>query len=303
MRATLLVSAFALAGVSAAQTVVVSTAEEAVKEAYTNFRNADSYVFEMRGTETTGRTAVPVHAILYYALSKDPRTGTKSRAMVELDVFEKTATSERRTLRIVGDGTNLYRYDLDRGLVSTTLYGFYGNVAPQGYSGSDAPKLLAQLRAATPGLATYLVRLLAEMNPAGRDSALRFTTWSPGAKPQAFDEVPLGRRQLNGELSSDDTVRDPLTNRLFVRGGDRFLFYGMDQAVPARTVAFRLYDADGDPNNGVETWEVMTLNLALNSPGRLVDLTITPQTGTIPAGAFVPYTGAAGAYFRPVSGR
>ena len=308
MRVATLFTALSL-GVFAAAQQPTESHEATVWDAYQNFRaDGDTYVFDMQGGETVGGSTVPVHAVLYWRNSNDPRTGVKSRAQVELDVYEPGPTGERMTLRIVGDGTTLRRYDLARGTVLSTTYGFYGERAPQGYGRTleyDAPKLFVQLRAATPGLPAYLARLLSEINPTAysKDGRLyaRYASWSPGTRPQSFDEVPLGPRALNGELTADDTVTDPITGGRYVRGTDQFVFYGMDQASPSRTVAFRLYDADGDPGNGVERWEVQSLHLAFRSPGRTVALAIVPKIGSVPAWAFQPYTGAQGAAFRPTT--
>jgi hypothetical protein len=95
-------------------------------------------------------------------------------------------------------------------------------------------------------------------------------------------------------------VTDPITGRVFVRGDDRFVFYGMDRADTDRTVSFRIYDADPTPGDGIERWEVLSLNIGLRGPNRVLDLTITPTTSTIPAGAFEPFSGSMGNSFRPV---
>ena len=305
MRVPTLFTALSLAALAAAQRPQ-EFHEAMVWDAYQNFRaDSDTYVFEMRGSETVGNSVVPVHAVLYWRGLNDPRTGMKSRAQAELDVYEPTATGERMSLRIVGDGAALHRYDLRRGTVSSTMYGFYGDKAPDRYFTdvkSDAPRLASQMRTATPGLPTYLARLVSEMNLAsGMEFGPRFASWSPGSRPLFFDEVPLGLRALNGEPTADDVVTDPITARPFVRGTDQFVFYGYDGSAPSRTVAFRLYDADPNPDDGVQRWEVLSVSLAFLSPGRKVDLTILPKTGTVPAWAFVPYGGAEGAAFRPAT--
>lgn len=300
MRATLLLSALGLATVAAAQRPP-EIHDAAIWDAYQNFRaSGDELKFEMTSTDSFGSATNPVHVVMYYRLSNDPRTGKKSRAEVDLGIFTPTKAGDVLTMRIVGDGTTLYRYDLGRREVSTTTYGFYGDREPAGYSGSDAPKLFSQLRAVTPGVANYGSRLLAEIDPAGIDYAARYGDWMPGRSRLFFDEVPAPIRTSTGVLQAD-TVTDPITGRVHVRGDDQYVFFGMDRSDTDRTVAFHMIDSDGDPGNGTEVWQVQTVNVAIRAANRLLDLTITPTASTIPAGAFQPYSGAMGASFRPVT--
>ena len=283
-------------------------------EAYQNSRQADSMVFEMRGAEQYGKVSSSVHAVLYLRRSVDPRTGLASRAQADLTIFRPTKDGETPSMRLVGDGVNLFRYDIDRHEVSTTTYGFYGDKAPSLYKDntrSDMPKLLAQLRAVTPGLATYLVRLTSEMNPAGDDFAARFTAWAPGLIELADPSDPTGQRKISGlhglyfsqvPLSArvGNTVTDPITGNGFTQDGNKYVFFGYEKDAPERTAAVDLYEPDPDNHKGV--WQVRSVSVALNSPGRRVALNIVPTaTDDIPSWAFQPYSGADGASFRLIT--
>ena len=313
--------ALLLASVASAQGVTTSLEDE-IREAYRNFRTSGStYTFELTGQEIYGRIVRPLHAVLYYRLGRDARTGGDSAVQVELDVFERNRDgSERYAQRIVGDGTNLYRYDLDRGEVMTTTYGFYGLNVPPRYPDSDAPKLLAQLRTATPGPAAYLVRLLGELNPRTPDfeawsrtpATQLFTEWLPGRTGRIFDTVPYPLlKNSDGERvqepSITDVVTDPITGRLFSRGDEqaqKYAFYGFDRPNTDRTVAFTMDDPRSDEEkrrNPDPRWQVRSVNVAQRSADRTLDLTLTPGSSASPAWAFVPYTGAEAAKFRPMN--
>lgn len=304
MRATLLFSALAVASFATAQRPA-DYREAAVWDAYQNFRSNDLLKFEMVGTDTVGRVVTPVHVVIYYRLSTDSRTGRKSKAEAEVDIYTATNTGEVLTMRLVGDGKTLYRYDLSRREVTSTTYGYYGNTEPPSYPGSDAPKLFSQLRAQTPGVAAYAVRLLGEMNPAGLDFAPRYADWMPGRSRLFFDEVPEPIRQPASVIQAS-TVTDPITGRIFTRGDDQYVFFGFDRTTTDRSIAFHLYDADGDPENGTELWEVQTMNVATRSGNRILDLQVTPTMinpllPDYPAGSFEAYSGAFGASFSPVT--
>lgn len=304
MRASLLFSALALASVAAAQRPA-DYREAMVWDAYQNFRNNDLLKFEMTGTDTVGRVSTPVHVVMYYRLLTDSRTGRKSKAEVDLDVYTATTTGEVLTMRIVGDGKTLYRYDIPRREVTSTTYGYYGNVEPANYVGSDAPKLFSQLRAETPGVASYAVRLLAEMNPAGLDFSPRFADWLPGRARYSFDEVPLPIRHAANPIEAE-TVTDPVTGRIYVRGDDEYVFYGLDRLDTDRSISFHMYDADNDPENGTELWEIQTMDVGLRSGNRLLALRvvptmISPLLPDYPVGTFEPYSGSLGAQFKPIT--
>ena len=302
MRVKLFFFALAFASFAHAQTVVTGP-EAMVREAYENQRQNSDLVLEMRGTDTRAGSTATIHAVLYWRLSADPRTNQSSRAQVELDVSDVNAKGEDvLRMRIVGDGTSLYRYDVARREVSTSLYGFYGTTPPAGYAGSDAPKLLAQLRSATPGLSAYLVRLLEEMNPAGSGYADRYADWMPGRRKMTFDEVPMPPRRTTGN-SLFDTVTDPITGRAFMRNADEWMFVGMDSLGTDRTVAFRMVDENAHAEGTYPRWVVGSLNVAQRAPNRVVDLTLVPNSGTAPAWAYSPYTGAQAAAFRPIAAR
>ncbi len=300
MRVTLFLSTLAFAPLVSAQTVLRNGPEILVREAYENQRQNDSLVFDMRGIDANGTISTPIHAVLYWRLSADSRTGLNSRAQAELDIYEGTATGEALWMRIVGDGTSLHRYDVSRREVSTTTYGFFGPTPPGGYSGSDAPKLLAQLRTVTPGLTAYLVRLLDEMNPSGANYADRYADWLPGHRTQIFDTVPLPIRQM-ATVREADTVRDPITGRIFLRGDDEWVFAGMENRATDRTVTFHMVDENNHEEGTTPKWIVQTVNVAQRTSTRFVDLTLTPNTGIAPSWAFVPYTGDQAAAFRPIA--
>ncbi|GEM_PF-6517060 len=297
MRPLCLFAALCAAAVAAAQAPTESH-ERAIWDAYQNSRQADLFKLEMTGADEYGKVTSPVHAVLYLRRSIDPRTGFASRAQADLTVFRSTKEGEVVSMRLVGDGVNLFRYDLDRREVSTTTYGFYGDRAPDNYvntTRSDMPKLLAQLRAATPGLTTYLVRLAAEMNPAGDGLVAKFTNWDPGAYGLSFNEVPPMWR--TGVI-----VTDPITRHEFTEDGDRYVFFGYDREVPERTVAFDLYDAD--PDDTRELWEIRSVNVASLSPGRRVALSIAPKNPLeepLAQETFQPYAGQFGASFRLIN--
>ncbi len=304
MRASLLFSALALASVAAAQRPT-DYREAMVWDAYQNFRSNDLLKFEMTGTDTVGKVTTPVHVVIYYRLSTDSRTGRKSKAEVDVDVYTATSSGEVLTMRIVGDGKTLFRYDIPRREMTSTTYGYYGNVEPANYVGSDAPKLFSQLRAQTPGVASYAVRLLVEMNPAGLDFSPRYADWLPGRARMFFDEVPVPLRHLADPIEAE-TVTDPVTGRVYLRGDDRYVFYGLDRVDTDRSISFHLYDADGDPENGTELWEVQTMDVGLRSGNRLLALQVVPNMinpllPDYPAGTFQPYSGTLGAQFRPVT--
>lgn len=298
MRATLLLSALGLATLAAAQRPS-EIHDAAIWDAYQNFRSNDTMKFEMTGTDSFGTVSNPVHVVAYFRLSNDPRTNKKTRAEVDLGIFTPTTSGDVLTMRIVGDGTTLYRYDLTRREVSTTTYGYFGDREPANYSGSDAPKMFSQLRAVTPGVANYIARLLGEINPAGIDYTARYGDWMPGRSRLFFDEVPAPMHSSAGVLQAD-TVTDPITGRVYVRGDDEYVFFGMDRSDTDRTVAFHMVDGDHDPNNGMQ-WQVETLNVAIRTANRLLDLTVSPTASTIPSDAFQPYSGAAGASFRLIT--
>jgi len=306
MRASLLFSALALASVASAQSI--DYAQAMVLEAYQNFRSNDVLKFEMTGTDTVGRVSTPVHVIVYYRLSVDSRTGRKSKAEIELDEYATTATGDVLTMRLVGDGKTLYRYDIPRREVTSTTYGYYGNVEPANYVGSDAPKLFSQLRAQTPGVAAYAVRLLAELNPAGLEFGARYADWLPGRGHYLFDQVPIPIRQP-AEIAEASTVTDPVTGKIYIRGSekaDQYVFYGLDRTNTDRSIDFHFYDADGDPENGMERWEIQTVDVGLRTGNRLLSLQIVPNMLNpllpgFPTGTFQPYSGSLGAQFRPIT--
>ena len=307
MRIALLRSTLALGSLAAAQ-VFTQTLGDEIREAYTNFRTGTvgrPLVFELKGWDVYGKTATPLHARLYWKLDYDPRTRRDSFARVELDVLAPTKDGgERYTMRIVGDGVNLYRYDLDRGEVTTTTYGFYGPNPPEAYAGSDAPKLLAQLRTAAPGPYAYLVRLLSEINPSDPSFTQRYTDWLPGRKGLIFDFVPKPLRDDSAEIRETHTVTDPITGRVFVRGFDqaqKYAFYGLDRLSPDRTAVFTMMP---DPDRSTESnpiWVVQSVDFAQRMPGRMLDLALTPKVGAAPDWAFAPYTGTDAARFRPMN--
>lgn len=299
----LALTTLALAGSASGQTTVSTGPEILVREAYENQRTNADLMVEMRSTDTIGSVSVPIHAILYWRLSTDSRTNLTSRAQAELDIYQTTNSGDSLIMRIVGDGVSLYRYDVARREMSATTYGFYGTTPPGNYSGSDAPKLLAQLRTATPGLTAYLVRLLDELNPAGVNYGDRYADWLPGHPNLLFDSVPEPIRQVSG-VREADTVHDPITGRTFVRGDDEWMFEGMDSTSTERTVAFHMVDENEHADGTTPKWIVQTVNVAQRSrTGRVVDLTLTltPSTATTPSWAFVPYSGAQAAAFRPVA--
>ncbi|RYG26143.1 hypothetical protein EON82_04455 [bacterium] len=298
MRATLILSALGLATLAAAQRPA-EFHEAAIWDAYQYFRSNDTIKLEMTGNDSFGGVTTPVHVVMYYRLSNDPRTNKKTRAQVDLGIFTPTTTGETLSMRIVGDGTNLYRYDVGRKEVSTTTYGYYGDREPASYIGSDAPKLFAQLRAVTPGVANYLARLLGELNPAGIDFAARYGDWMPGRSRLFFDEVPTPPR-TSATLLQASTVTDPITGRVHVRGDDQYVFFGMDRTDTDRTVAFHMIDGDSNPDNGMQ-WQVQTVNIAIRSANRLLDLNVNIDPSIIPTGAFHPFDGTLGASFRPVT--
>lgn len=318
MRAKLLFPALLLASVAAAQTTVVDLGPTQITAAYQNFAQDayahwlvypnDALTFDLTGTEATGGTTIPIRALLYWRISRDPRTGTNSRAQVELDVYDMAQKGTPLSLRIVGDGATLYRYDMARSTVSTTAYSFPGTRVPAAYAGSDAPKLLAQLKAATPGFASYLVRLVAEMGLSGGESLPNATDWLPvspavGRLRRTFDEVPVPMYRPNKVIEAS-TVTDPVTGNLFVRGDDPFVFYGMDSTATDRTVTFHLADPTANADN--PRYEVQNVTLSRRASDRLVNLRLTPPVIgpaalTSPAWTFVPFTGTQAAAFRPVN--
>ena len=314
MRLPFLFAALALASLAAAQEPT-GPHERNVWDAYLNLRANDDLRFELRGTDASGSVSTSIHAVLYWRLSEDARTGLKSKAQVELDVYRLNAKGEDEIVyRIVGDGTTLYRYDMAKLEVAATTYGFYGTQAPERYVGSDAPKLISQLRAAIPGPAAYVARLLSEVNPAGADWTSRFTSWDPGTLALDFDEAwnsvaddaktPSGGMRKNPnipEIASDDVLIDPLTEAPYVRGDAKSLwfFYRVAQNAPRQTMAVHLRDdaADGE----APYWVLDSWRMTKATPGRLLDLALDARPETAPAWAFAPYTGKDGAKFRPIS--
>lgn len=313
MRALPLFSALALAPLAFAQ-APTGPHEYEIWEAYQNLRASDTLKFEMVGADGLGRAVEPVHAVLYWRLSNDPRTGGKTRAQVELDIYERDRRGEERiATRIVGDGTVLYRYDIGRQEVSTTTYGFYGNVVPSPYEESDAPKLLRQLRAVTPGPASYLVRLLSEVFPAGDRWTAKFNSWDPGIVAHDFNQAwaltPSNATTASGRtkkqtagITNADILYDPLDDEPYLRGDptrSRWFFYRVDQDRPLQTMAVHMRDdraTDEDP----PYWVLDSWHLVKTMPGRVLNLTLTARPETAPEGAFVPYLGDVGRAFRPV---
>ena len=231
MRAPLSLLLLGAAAAASAQTRVVDTSADEILQAYGRFRVNDTLMFDLSGTETYGSTQTPLHAVLYWQRGFDARTGRQSAVRLEMDVYDMAQKGQPVVLRLVGDGVNLYRYDLVRREVSTTVYGFTGTRPPQGYSGVDGPKLLAQLRAAVPGPYAHLARLAAEINPSGGDTYARFAEWTPGRAALGFDAVPMPIRHPNA-LDEASYVLDPVTgSRAFVKGdpkATRYYFFGMD---------------------------------------------------------------------------
>lgn len=251
---------------------------------------------------------MPVRATLYWRLSTDPRLGSQTKAEVEIDIYDKDANL---SVRIVGDGTTLYRYDIGKGEVTTTQYGFYGEKPPGNHDPRlEAQKLISQVRAVTPGSAAYLARVLAEVNPAGEDSAPRFTSWDPGVPPysfqEAWDAVPPNATTASGAQKKvpgggfGDVLRDPLTDATYIRGDrSHWLLYRVDEDAPRQTEAIHAEDvaADGEaPNWWIDAWRI---NKA--SPGRFLSLAVSVRAENSPNWAFVPYQGAYGASFKPVT--
>lgn len=309
-------AALSLAALGVAQ-VPGEAHEKTVWEAYQNLRTNKTFVFDMRGREVYGKNEVLTHAILSWRRSYDRRTGLDSKVQVSLNIFDVTPKEEVLRMRIVGDGTTLYRYDMIRKEVVTTTYGFFSDRAPDNYANtvrSDGPKLLSQLRVAAPGLASYLVRLVAEINPSGSDFAAKHSSWVPDypvlndpAVPGGrkmynyFDEILSPLRQTNNpEVPDDDIVTDPISGQPFLRGKDQYVFYGYGKANPERTVAFSLYDADSSEES--QRWEVRQVNVASKTPNRFFELVITPNVvSNLSDEVFLPIGGAYGAAFRPVT--
>ena len=300
--------------------VFTDPVDDLVRQAYTNVRTTYSgYAFELTGKESYGKITRPLHAVLYWRVGYDARTGKDSAAQVDLTLYERTADgNERPTLRIVGDGVSLYRYDILRSEVAITTYGFYGLSAPSAYPGSDAPKLLAQLRTATPGPAAYLVRLLSEINPRSAtpsdDSIQRYREWLPGRTGSRFDAMPyptlqneFGKPVDPYALKSTDHVGDPITGRVFLRGNEKaqtYAFYGVFPGTD-RTATFTLEDGRSDEEKRLAPdsprWRVKLVNVAQRTADRMLDLVLDPAAGAIPAWAFIPLKGADATRYRPVN--
>ena len=279
MRIATLLPLLVVTPLAYAQTFPGDASEERFKSAYQNVRVGTEYVYELTGSDSYGRVTRPLHAFLYLRMGLDPRTGGDSAAWVELDVYEtKKDGTERMAMRIVGDGTTLYRYDLDRGEVAATTYGFYGTQPPRDYSGSDMTKLIAQLRTATPGPAAYLVRLLAELNP-------RTPTYSSGnhlPETQRFAQWLPGRQGATIEVKENEK---------------RNVVYGFEDPNPKQIVSF-IMEKGRDENDGA--WRFTSLYFTQKSADRTLDFSLTTGLG-VPTWAFLPYTGADAARFRPVN--
>lgn len=251
------------------------------------FEKTDQIHLEMIGSQTVGNVNKAVHATLDWRISMDPRTGKKSKAEVEIKIFEPTNQGEAIKMRIVGDGVFLHRYDMERREVWSTVYGFYEPKPVSDYSGSDAPKLITNLQSATPGAAAYLVRFLRDLNPVGGDEFARYSTWMPGWKPYYASEL------------GDPT--DPIIpTRTYTGIGNQYVLYGVDKADTKKTVAFQSQNMPDPATPDQDRWMPTMLWVAERSPTRVIDLNIIPTAGTM-TGSFAPYTGAEGALFRPVA--
>lgn len=296
MRAPLLLSSFLLATIAGAQ---ANANDAQVASAMRPLRSGNPLILEMTGKTVSGSRTTPFYAVLYWKTSTDPSTGKAARPQIELDVYDKGPTAPI-TLRIVGDGTTLRRYDIVGREVVSTVYGASGTSASKL---SDVARALAQLRTATPGPAAYLARLVSDLAPGEPDAT--YVTWMPGVPARSLLEIPLtdvgGRRDDRvEEVPDDDEVVEPLAGVKYVQGATGWTTYGLDAPNPRRTLAFEFEpSADGSGTT------IKNVYYADRSVGRTLSFVISPKVAVlpsdVPAWAFQPYTGAQGAAFRPLA--
>ena len=237
-----------------------------VYEAYSNLQMAKTFQVSLQGTETiAGQTRAFTSNLVWSC-------GTT--AQLTLDDYDTTSSSPRLLRHYVADGRALWSYDFVNHRYSGITYGTYGTAEPD--LTQDAPRLLAQLYAESTGPATYLVRLMREVNPPSTASTTttlvpRYQSWAPGYTP--------------GQPPTEPPVQDPIvTSRYYMNAGNvTYVLYGPNPALfdpagpadiipPTRSVAFQLVNSA--PPNSAAIYNLETVYFAEVSLNRTVDWTM-----------------------------
>jgi len=276
----ILFAATALPCLVGAQTTT-NTWEQQILNAYVAMQNDSPFQLQMSGTETVNKTVRNFSAVLYWNTGVDPRSGLRSKAYVELDDYDNSTKTPVLLHRYVGDGKNLWAYDLTRNTFSANFYSYIGATPYANYPGTDAPRLLGELVNVTKGSSSYLVRLMQEINPGGTST---YSTWAPGYPP--------------GEPPTDPPTQDPLVpSRIYATGStEEFVLYSYPIVPnPTRSVAFQI-DNLGTPVQ--PNWRLTEIYFADKTPTRFLQWTITITDpydvfgGSSNGGIYVPYTAA-----------
>ena len=249
----------------------ITTDESPILTSYQNLASNSKFVIESNGSEVYRGKTVAFKTIASWWMDS---TTTPITAKLEIRLFQ----DDVQTLRIVGDGENLYSYDMVRKEYSASNYGGYGG-RPSDYRA----RLVKLANLSATGQARYVTQFLGDL--VAIDTA-RYRSWIPG--------VPV--TQLS-EGSHQDPV---LTWRTYVATPtSNFLMY---DAKPKRTIVVQI---DTDPS-GVQNLASIFYNQVDQISGRRreTDWSIVPYAGewTFDAALFTPYNGDVVRGWRPVVG-
>jgi hypothetical protein len=271
--------------------------EVLIWNAYGKLAAESNFMLNMVGTNTVAGVTKTFNSVLYFNLSTDPRTNLQSLAKVELDTYDTSGKTPVLLRRAVGNGGNLWVYDLVNERYFSSFYSFYGSQRPASYPPSDSPKMLEQLQASVEGPSAYLVRLLREVNQGGPiPTTPTYHSWAPG-------EVTMQ------PLTAPPT-QDPLVpSRVYASSsGEQWVLYGpapLDAPKyytypPSRSVAFQIDNATGDASS--QDWRLTNIYFAERTKNTFSNWTIQIDDPTIttPTWAFQPYSMSALEGWRPL---
>jgi hypothetical protein len=262
--------------------------EQLIWTAYGKLQADPVYQLTMTGTTTVNGVTKSFNSILYFNLSTDPRTNQQSLSKVELDDYDTSGKTPVLLRRSVGDGGNLWIYDMVQQRYFSTFYSFYGTQRPVSTTTSDAPKMLEQLDSASEGPSEYLIRLLREINQG--NVVPRYQTWAPG-------EVSMQPLSL-------PPTQDPLvpSREYSTSSAEQWVLYGPPplsnpkyyKVAPNRSVAFEIDNISGDANN--PDWRLTNIFFAERTKSTFTNWTIQIQDASVivppppvPTWAFQPY--------------
>ena len=195
-------------------------------------------------------------------------SGTNPITRLELQEIQNNVLVRR----IVGDGENLWTYDLVEHTYSATNYGGYASSRPDGYQ----QNLLNYLSASARGQSSYVAKLLRQTF----NQSSPYSSWAPGTRCTALVQDQVTYDPINVGATYLPTISD--------------WFYMYDVS-PKRSIVFEIVpQSQGNNSSPVNQLQNIFLN-QVESVGKYPRFThwqITPYTGVnFASSVFTPYSG------------